>query len=80
MTNNLKKLLSFLLLSIFAVVGCWLVPERVYFQNEPKIEQTVDFKQHNVYFFATHLDLDSENAAAARLEVTRLCLQDLKLL
>ncbi len=34
----------------------------------------------NVYFFATNLDLDSENAPAARLEVTRLCLQDLGLL
>ena len=33
----------------------------------------------NVYFFATDLDLDSENAPAARLEVTRLCLQDLGL-
>lgn len=34
----------------------------------------------NAYFFATNLDLDSENAASARLEVTRLCLQDLGLL
>ena len=34
----------------------------------------------NVYFFATNLDLDSENAATARLEVTRLCLRDLGLL
>lgn len=34
----------------------------------------------NVYFFATNLELNSENAAAARLEVTRLCLQDLGLL
>ena len=33
----------------------------------------------NVYFFATNLDMDSENALAARLEVTRLCLQDLGL-
>lgn len=34
----------------------------------------------NVYFFATNLEIDSENAIAARLEVTRLCLQDLGLL
>ncbi|VEP15254.1 Beta-lactamase [Hyella patelloides LEGE 07179] len=34
----------------------------------------------NVYFFATNLDMDSENALPARLEVTRLCLQDLGLL
>lgn len=34
----------------------------------------------NVYFFATNLDLVSEKDAAARLEVTRLCLQDLGLL
>lgn len=34
----------------------------------------------NVYFFATNIDMVSENAAAARLGVTRLCLQDLGLL
>lgn len=34
----------------------------------------------NVYFFATNIDMDSENAIAARIEVTRLCLQDLELL
>lgn len=34
----------------------------------------------NVYFFATNLDLVSENDSAARLEVTRLCLQELGLL
>ncbi|MBE9168489.1 class D beta-lactamase [Pleurocapsales cyanobacterium LEGE 06147] len=34
----------------------------------------------NVYFFATNLDLVSKNDPAARLEVTRLCLQDLGLL
>jgi beta-lactamase class D len=31
----------------------------------------------NVYFFATNLDIISEQDAAARLDVTRLCLQDL---
>lgn len=34
----------------------------------------------SVYFFATNLDLNSENAIAAREEVTRACLQDLGLL
>ena len=34
----------------------------------------------NVYFFATNLALNSENALAARIEVTRMCLQDLGLL
>ena len=34
----------------------------------------------NVYFFATNLDLISENASQARVEITRLCLQDLGLL
>jgi beta-lactamase class D len=37
-------------------------------------------QNENVYFFATNLALDSENAPAARLEVTRLCLQELGLL
>ncbi len=37
-------------------------------------------QNENVYFFATNLEIDSENAIAARLEVTRLCLQDLGLL
>ena len=37
-------------------------------------------QKDNVYFFATNLDLDSNNAATARLEITRLCLQDLGLL
>ena len=34
----------------------------------------------NVYFFATNIDLNSETDPAVRLEVTRLCLQDLGLL
>lgn len=34
----------------------------------------------NVYFFATNVDPNSEDAIAARLEVTRLCLQDLGLI
>ncbi len=34
----------------------------------------------NVYFFATNLDIVTENDLAARLKVTRLCLQDLGLL
>lgn len=34
----------------------------------------------NVYFFATNLDHNLENVSAARLAVTRLCLQDLGLL
>ncbi|WP_019509324.1 class D beta-lactamase [Pleurocapsa sp. PCC 7319] len=34
----------------------------------------------NVYFFATNVDPNSEDAIAARLEVTKLCLQDLGLL
>ena len=34
----------------------------------------------NVYFFATSIEIVSENDLAARLEVTRLCLQDLGLL
>ncbi len=36
-------------------------------------------RNDNVYFFATNLDLDSENAPAARIDITRLCLQDLGL-
>ena len=34
----------------------------------------------NVYFFATNLDTPKEEDLAARLEITRLCLQDLGLL
>jgi beta-lactamase class D len=34
----------------------------------------------NVYFFATNLDMVSETPPAVRLEITRLCLQDLGLL
>ena len=34
----------------------------------------------NVYFFATNLDMNSENAIVARKEITRACLQDLGLL
>ncbi|MBE9043005.1 class D beta-lactamase [Pleurocapsales cyanobacterium LEGE 10410] len=34
----------------------------------------------NVYFFATNIDLGAEQDLAARLKVTRLCLQDLGLL
>lgn len=36
-------------------------------------------QNNNVYFFATNLDIVTENDLAARLEVTRLCLQDLGL-
>ena len=47
-----------------------------------KIGWYVGYLEHNgnVYFFATNLDMDSENALAARKEVTRLCLKDLGLL
>ena len=34
----------------------------------------------NIYFFATNIDVVSDKDVAARLEVTRLCLQDLGLL
>ncbi len=34
----------------------------------------------NVYFFATNLDMNSQTDPAVRLEITRLCLQDLGLL
>ena len=34
----------------------------------------------NVYFFATNLEMSSQVPLAARLEVTRLCLQELGLL
>ncbi|MGL6337950.1 MAG: penicillin-binding transpeptidase domain-containing protein, partial [Waterburya sp.] len=34
----------------------------------------------NVYFFATNIDVVKDQDIAARLEVTRLCLQDLGLL
>ena len=34
----------------------------------------------NVYLFATNLDMDSQTDPAVRLEITRLCLQDLGLL
>lgn len=36
-------------------------------------------QNENVYFFATNLDMDSQTDPAVRLEVTRLCLQDLGL-
>ena len=34
----------------------------------------------NVYFFATNLDMNAQTDPAVRLEITRLCLQDLGLL
>jgi beta-lactamase class D len=34
----------------------------------------------NVYFFATNIDVVNEKDMSARLEVTKLCLQDLGLL
>jgi beta-lactamase class D len=34
----------------------------------------------NVYFFATNIDVVNEKDMSARLEVTKLCLQDLALL
>ncbi|MGK7948817.1 MAG: class D beta-lactamase [Xenococcaceae cyanobacterium] len=37
-------------------------------------------QKDNVYFFATNLDMDSQTNPAVRLEITRLCLQDLGLL
>ena len=37
-------------------------------------------QNNNVYFFATNIDMNAENSLAARLEVTRLCLQVLGLL
>lgn len=36
--------------------------------------------QDNVYFFATNIDIDKPEAAAARLHLTRLCLQTLGIL
>ncbi|HEY9770518.1 MAG TPA: class D beta-lactamase [Coleofasciculaceae cyanobacterium] len=36
-------------------------------------------QNNNVYFFATNIDIVTEKDSAARLEVTRLCLQDLGL-
>ncbi|AFZ37397.1 Beta-lactamase [Stanieria cyanosphaera PCC 7437] len=48
----------------------------------PNIGWYVGYLEQNdqVYFFATNLDLNSETDPAVRLEVTRLCLQDLGLL
>ena len=37
-------------------------------------------QNNNVYFFATNLDINSATNPAVRLEITRLCLQDLGLL
>jgi beta-lactamase class D len=37
-------------------------------------------QNNNVYFFATNIDMVTEKDAASRLEVTKLCLQDLGLL
>jgi beta-lactamase class D len=37
-------------------------------------------QNNNVYFFATNIDVVNEKDVAARLEVTKLCLQDLGLL
>ena len=43
----MKKLLSFLLVLVLALVGSLLLQEyKVYSQNNLEIEQTVDFKQH----------------------------------
>jgi beta-lactamase class D len=48
----------------------------------PKIGWYVGYleKGENVYFFATNIDIRNENDAAARLEVTRRCFQDLAVL
>jgi beta-lactamase class D len=37
-------------------------------------------QNNNVYFFATNIDVVADKDVAARLEVTKLCLQDLELL
>lgn len=37
-------------------------------------------QDENVYFFATNLDIPNENDLSARIELTRLCFQELKLL
>ncbi|MDJ0634070.1 MAG: class D beta-lactamase [Xenococcaceae cyanobacterium MO_188.B29] len=37
-------------------------------------------QNNNVYFFATNLDMNSQTNPAVRLEITRLCLQDLGLM
>ena len=48
----------------------------------PNVGWYVGYLEQNdrVYYFATNLDLILENASNARLEITRLCLQDLGLL
>jgi beta-lactamase class D len=49
---------------------------------EPKIGWYVGYveKGKNVYFFATNINIRSEKDPAARLELTRRCLQDLAIL
>jgi beta-lactamase class D len=37
-------------------------------------------QNNNVYFFATNIDVVSDKDVTARLDVTKLCLQDLALL
>lgn len=48
----------------------------------PKIGWYVGYveKGENVYFFATNINIQNENDPAARLELTRRCLQDLAVL
>ena len=48
----------------------------------PQIGWYVGYLEQNnqVYFFATNIDIVNEQDAAARLEITKLCLQDLGLL
>jgi len=50
--------------------------------NTPQIGWYVGYleQNNNVYFFATNIDMVTEKDAASRLEVTKLCLQDLGLL
>jgi beta-lactamase class D len=50
--------------------------------QQPEIGWFVGYleQNNNAYFFATNIDIVTEKDSAARLELTRLCLQDLKLL
>lgn len=51
-------------------------------QTTPQIGWYVGYleKGGNVYFFATNIDIRDENDLPARLEITRRCFEDLKLL
>ena len=51
-------------------------------ETKPQIGWYVGYleKGENVYFFATNIDIRNENDLAARIDLTRCCFEELKLL